>query len=88
MTVTKGRAGLPTSGRPPVNVVSRIATCLSQQRIKEARRRNRPKLSAEGHQALRDKLNNLGSLAPRDADATIINIQGIVKKFIGYSDKL
>jgi hypothetical protein len=87
MAVTKGRAGLPTSERPPVDVVSRIATHLNQRRNKEARRRNRPKLSPEGHQVLRIKLNNSGSLAPKDADATIINIQGIVKKFIRYSDK-
>jgi len=87
MAVMKGRAGLLPSGQSPSDATFRIATHLNQQRTKEARRRDRPKLSPEGHQALRTQLKNSGPLAPNDADTTKINIQGIVKKFIGYFDR-
>lgn len=86
MAVTKGRASLPTTKRRPVDAVSSIAKYLNQKRIKDARRRNRTKLSPEGHRALRDKMNSSGSLAPNHADTTMENIRNIVRRFIGYSE--
>jgi hypothetical protein len=87
MAAMKGRAGLLPGRQSPSDTTFRIATYLNQQHTKEARRRDRPKLSPEGHQALCTQLKNSGPLAPNDADTMKINIQGIVKKFIGYFDR-
>jgi hypothetical protein len=60
------RAGL--TEQKALDALPSIMNALNQRRIEEDRRRNKSKLSAQEHQALRDKLNNSSFLAPIDSD--------------------
>jgi hypothetical protein len=79
------RAGL-TEQRVP-DALPSMVNLLNQRRIKEDRRRNKSKVSAQEHYALRDKLNNSGFLALIDSDETQNNICNIEKRVIKYSNQ-
>lgn len=84
-----GTAGTNDTERRPLDALPAITNFLNRQRIQDARRRNKTKLCPEGNQALRalrDKLNNSGPVAPKDADATKSNIYNIKVKWIRYGN--
>jgi hypothetical protein len=79
------RAGL--TEQRTLEALPSIVNALNQQRINEDRRRNRSKLSAQEHEALRENLNNSAFLAPIDSNETQNNIYNIEKRVIRYGNQ-
>jgi hypothetical protein len=72
-----------TAQQQPYNAVAALTRYLNQ-RNKPTAREQKEKLTPEGHNALRSKLNAARPLQQRDADTTKENINGITKKFQRY----
>jgi hypothetical protein len=81
-----GWTGLTGTERRPLDALPALTNVLNQRSIQDARIRNRSKLSPEGHQALRGKLNSSGRVAPKDTNTTKSNLCSIKKKWVRYGD--